>query len=288
MNVLIAGCGYLGRALGAVLTARGSRAWGICRSEPSLEKVRSAGFESLRADLTDPSTLDRLPSVDAVVACQAPARGESYASVYLEATRNLLRSIRPSGGTVPRFVLISSTSVYGPRHGEWVDADTPIDPALLDGDARTLWETERLVLTAAEEKRAEGMVLRLSGIYGPGRSRAESLRSGRVKAEPSGAFTNRIHRDDAVAAIVRLLEKGTAGEVYLATDDSPVTQTEFYGWLCAKLGIDFSSAGVPGAGTVHGVDLAAASKRCSNAKLKKLGWSPRFADYKEGYGALLA
>lgn len=291
MNVLIAGCGYLGRALGAELTARGSHAWGLCRTDASLEKIRSAGFEPVRADLNDPSTLNQLPSVDAVVACQAPGRGESYTTAYLEATGNLLRAVsgmsrltRTPNRTL-NFLFISSTSVYGPREGGWVDADTPIDPARLDEDAKMLFQTEQRVLSSG----TGGGVLRLSGIYGPGRSRADSLRSGRMQATPSQAYTNRIHRDDAVAAILRLLESGKPGQIYLATDDAPATQTEFYGWLCPKLGIDFSSAtGQPPASVSHGGNPLAASKRCSNAKLKQLGWVPRFPSYKEGYGALLA
>lgn len=277
MKILIAGCGYLGRALGAQCAAEGWAVWGLCRSSASVQKIRTAGFEPLQADLTDPSSLHALPSVDAVVACQAPARGENYESTYFQATDNLLRALKSKGAAAPtRRVFVSSTSVYGPRAGAWVDADTPIDPSTLDADAKILRRTEELLLS----DESKGMVVRLSGIYGPGRSRVDSIRSGRVKSEASSAYTNRIHLEDAVRAILCVLKLGEPGQVYLASDDRPATQTEFYEWLCPKLGVPLKPA----------PDVAPAneSKRCSNAKLKQLGWKPHYPSYIEGYGELLA
>lgn len=295
MNILVAGCGYIGCAAGGRLAAAGHRVWGLCRSEASLNRVREAGLEPFKADLGDMTTLRALPPVDAVIACQAPSRSarpgipgaaprpgngprpeEDHRSAYLEATDNLIRAIKPA--TSVRFIFVSSTSVLGPRGGAWTDADTKIDPDRLDDDAKILHETERLVLAAP----VRGMVLRLSGIYGPGRNRLDAIRSGRFVPAASPAWTNRIHRDDAASALQVLIERGEPGQTYLATDDTPVTQQEFYGWLMEKLGLP-----APAEEERTRADAAVyASKRCQNAKLKKLGWSPRYPGYREGYGEL--
>ena len=296
MNILIAGCGYLGRALGSALAARGDRVWGLCRSEASCQKIRALsvpGFEPVQADLTrlngpggsagGPGDLvegqgnfaRRFPRLDAAVACQAPARGESYRNAYVEGTRGLIRALGPD--FLCRFIFVSSSSVYGPRGGGWVEADTAIDPALLDEDARALREAEGLALAGP----GLGMVLRLSGIYGPERNRLDAIRSGRFVPPTGGVWTNRVHRDDAVSALVCLLEKGARGQVYLASDDLPATQAEFYGWLLRELNIKQARIFPEPARSAED------SKRCSNSKLKTLGWTPRYPSYKEGYGELL-
>lgn len=277
-SALIAGCGYLGRALGREMSARGWRVYGLCRSEASLDQVRAAGLTPFAADLNNPQTLLNLPAADAVVACQAPPRGESYEKIYFEAIDHLIRALRPAASF--RFVFVSSSAVYGSRAGGWVDADTPIDPARLDDNAKILRKTEERVLAAP----LRGMVVRLSGIYGPGRSRADSIRSGRVKPAGGPAFTNRIHRDDAVSAVCTVLAKGEPGQIYLASDDQPTTQDEFYGWLCPRLGLP-----KPAEPSADAASKAfAESKRCANAKLKRLGWIPKYPGYQEGYGELLA
>lgn len=276
-NILIAGCGYIGRAAGSLLARKGHRVWGLCRSAASLDRVRQAGLEPFPADLADLSTLRALPPVDAVIACQAPARGEDYRTAYHESTQNLIRSLKPASQV--RFVFVSSTSVLGPRRGAQVDADTRIEPERLDDDARILRRTEEAVMSAD----LRGMVLRLSGIYGPGRNRLDAIRSGRFVPAASSAWTNRIHRDDAASAIETLIDRGVPGQTYLATDDTPSTQREFYGWLMEKLG----RPAPPEEDKTRADEALYGSKRCSNAKLKKLGWEPRYPSYREGYGELL-
>ncbi len=282
MNVLIAGCGYLGCATGAVLSAAGHRVKGLCRSQASADRVRAAGLGPLQADLTDLAALRKLPlgGLHGAILCQAPAKGEGYQATYHQATETLLEALKifaaPGAGPV-RTVFVSSTSVYGPRAGGWVDADTAIDPEVLDEDARVLKRTEDLVLASG------GMVLRLSGIYGPGRNRIEAIRSGQFKPFSGLGYTNRVHRDDAARAAALVLEKGRPGQVYLASDDKPASPTEFYGWLCARMGV--SAPAAPPA--VQAAEAWAASKRCSNAKLKQLGWAPKYAGYEQGYGELL-
>jgi nucleoside-diphosphate-sugar epimerase len=281
MNILIAGCGYLGCALGTALAADGHRVWGICRSDASLDRVRAAGLEPLRADIGDAASLKTLPAADAVVACQAPSRSEShtedYTSTYLRGTSLLLNALKNQHGI--RIVFVSSTAVYGPRDGGWVEADSLIQPAALTENSRVLWQTEQAVLAAP----ISGMVVRLSGIYGPGRNRIDAMRSGRFIPPMSEAWTNRIYREDAVSGIRQVIKKGQPGHIYLASDDMPATQKEFYSWLLPKLCREIPPMPPAAASDAEKKD----SKRCSNQKLKMLGWVPVYPSYREGYEAIL-
>jgi nucleoside-diphosphate-sugar epimerase len=131
-----------------------------------------------------------------------------------------------------------------------------------------LLKTEEAVLKSGQP----AIILRLSGIYGPGRNRILSIKEGRVKPVLSGTFMNRIHVDDVVSAIVLLLNKGVPGEIYLASDDQPCTEREFYMWLKVQ-------------GLVN--DEGPKGKKCTNRKLKSIGWKLSYPSYLQGYTALL-
>ncbi len=272
MKLLIAGCGFLGTELGRGW-ARSGRA--VCGLKRRPETLAGTGIIPFRADLLDPSTLRKIPPVDLVLLCQAPGRGEGYRATYLEATRNLLEALR--GTAVKKILFVSSTGVYGVRDGSVVTELTPsgadFESDEAAANARLLLETENEVL----EGTIPGMVLRLGGLYGPKRNRLAAIREGKLIPAASPTFTNRIRVEDAASAAELLLEKGEAGQVYLGVDDEPCTQADFYGWLCPRLGVPPPA---PSASLDRG-------KRVSNAKLKSLGWTPRYPGFREGYADLL-
>ena len=268
-TVLIAGCGYVGLALCRHLHAAGCAVWGLRRDPNAAGLIVEAGGAPVIADLLRPETLASLPPVEAVVSCQAPRRGrDGYRETYLEATRNLLLALerRP-----PKTLLcISSTRVYGEARGAWVDEATPPEPDSDEG--RILLEAERLVLSSS----IPSMVLRLAGIYGPGRDRRRLLSAPQETSELSG-YLNQIHLDDVVGVIALLLSRGTPGEVYLGVDEEPVSKAVFYPWLAEQAGIDWP--------TRAGAPAAPSGKRCSNRKLKALGYRFRHPDFRSGFPA---
>ncbi len=280
MNVLIAGCGYLGLAAGRRFADQGARVFGIRRSEAGAAAVRRAGLEPLRCDLLNPAGLDALDPIDLALLAQAPSRPhDDYRSTYYDGTRCFLGAF--SGKNLRRIVLISSTSVYGTDDGSWVDESTLANPERHPTDAarlcaRTLLDTENLVLSSG----FPSVVLRLSGIYGPGRNAAERLRHGVLKPAWSCEFTNRMRLEDIVSAVELLASRGAPGEVYLGCDDRPVTQGEFYGWLLGQMGISLPDEAGRGPSVFSG-------KRCSNRKIKELGLQLRYPSYKEGYATLV-
>lgn len=279
MKILIAGYGYVGSALARFLMRDGHEVWGIRRNWP-LDIHRPT--RALAVDLLKPETLRELPKVDIVVCCQAPNKeSDTYERTYLEATQNLIDALENK--QPGKFIFISSTSVYGTSHGEWIDEDTSPDAEGYLSESAGLHAQILLAAEAAVlESGFSSAVLRLGGVYGPGRNRLKPLREGKFQGAFDEVYTNRIHRDDICAAILLLAEKGKSGEVYLGVDDHPCTQKEFYEWLYEKMNLKKPEFSAKTSVLTH-----ASNKRCSNKKLKSLGMTFRYPSYREGYEALL-
>ena len=284
MRVLIVGCGYVGMALGKELTAHGHEVFGLRRTERGAAELESAGIQGVLGDITRGEDLARLDAeYDWVVNCVSASGGgvEDYRAVYLRGARNLVAWLeaRPP----KKFVYTSSTGVYGQTDGLLVDETSPAEPQTETG--RVLVEAEEVLLEAARRMKLPAVILRLAGIYGPGRGYwlRENLR-GQARIEGTGQrLINSIHRDDAAGAILAALHRGRPGEVYNVVDDEPVSQIEFFEWLSTVLAGTLPPA-VP-------EDLQAAGqrglshKRVSNLKLKaELGYRFKFPTFREGYG----
>jgi nucleoside-diphosphate-sugar epimerase len=238
VHVLVAGAGWLGSALCRALAGHGHRVTALRRDPARAAALVSPGVESMALDLCAPGAADRLPGdLDAVVACQsAGADGpEAYRRAYVDATRTLVdrlvASRRPAA-----LVYTGSTGVFGQRDGSDVYEETP--PAPASPSSEVLVEAERLVLGAAAPG-LRSVVLRLSGLYGPGRNwPVERVRSGHIALGPGdGAWLNLLHLDDAVAAVLAAIDRGAPGRVYHATDAEPVRRRDLATWVAGKLGI---------------------------------------------------
>lgn len=181
---------------------------------------------------------------------------------------NLLQAFCPQ-----KTIFTSSTSVYAQIDGEWVTEDAPTDPSRETG--RLLLAAEQIALSPG------GLVARLSGLYGPGRSvLLRKFLSGQAVLEKGGErWINQIHRDDAASALFHLADSPVG--IYNVTDNTPATQKTVYQWMADYLGQPLPPAGEPDLNRKRGWT----SKRVSNAKLRDLGWQPQFPSYRE---ALLA
>jgi nucleoside-diphosphate-sugar epimerase len=270
VRILIAGCGYLGSALATRLVAGGHRVVGVRRSWEAA--APPACIEPVAADLRDAAALRALRGpFDAVVYAAAPAGGDdaAYRAVYRDGVAAVLEALRCA-----RFLLTSSTSVYGQDAGEWVDEASPTEPASFRG--RRVLEGEAL----AHERHPAACALRLGGLYGPGRTRLlAAARAGRLGAGGAARYTNRIHRDDAAGALAHLLGRPHAAPVYVGVDCEPAAEGELHRWLAARVGAP--PPGTPAPGPPLG-------KRCSNRLLLATGYRFRFPSFREGYGALAA
>lgn len=266
-TLLIVGHGYLGASLAAQLRSKGesvaSAHRGAADSARSLHSADLASPDSLRA------LAEKVPAT-AILHCASSSRGgaEAYRSVFVEGIRNL----RDAFPGVPVW-FTSSTSVYGQTDGSLVDESSPTLPDR---------ETSRLLLEAESLARdSGGTVLRLAGIYGPGRSvHLQKLFAGtaRIEEGPVSRYLNQIHRDDAAAAFLHLLRLDdalTRGRLYNIVDDTALTQRECYEQLAAFFDLPLPPSGPPDPDRKRGLT----HKIVSNAALRDTGWTPRFPSF---------
>jgi nucleoside-diphosphate-sugar epimerase len=286
MRVAILGCGYVGLELGRRLRDD-HEVVGVRRSEAGCAAIEDAGFEAVRADVTDPDDLSRLPDADWVVFAASSGGRDAAAAreVYVDGQRAVLREFAGRETVPERYVYTSSTGVYGDHGGDWVDEATPLEPTT--EKTEVLVEAERVARKAFEERGIEGQVARFAGLYGPDRYRLERYLEGPVTA----GYLNMIHRDDAAGVVGFLLEEGIDAEVILAVDDEPVDKHAFADWLADECGVDRPPKRTKQERLEAG-DLSApaerrilTSKRCSNDRLRSLGYEFAYPTFREGYRA---
>jgi nucleoside-diphosphate-sugar epimerase len=283
MRVLILGCGYIGLPLGADLTRRGHQVFGLRRPGSPTADLTAVGISPLAGDLSRPEDLARLPGpYDWVVDCVASRGGgvEDYRRVYLQGARNVVAWLAPAPPAC--LVYTSSTSVYAQTDGSAVTETSPADPPA--ETAAILVETERVFLAAARAGTLPAVVLRLAGIYGPGRGYwFRQFLSGQARLEgPGPRLLNMIHRDDAVGAIQAALRHGRPGEIYNAVDDEPVTQLAFFQWLASALGRELPPTLAESGETARKRGLT--HKRVLNHKLRaELQYQFQYPTFREGY-----
>lgn len=277
MNVLIAGTGYVGSVLASALKARGDKVIGLTKSAGRLERLEGKQ-PSLDLRLADLSCLESLKSalgpkewaeLDWVIHCAASGRGggaETYQQVYADGARNLLVCL--SART--RMLFTSSTSVYAQTDGSWVDEDSATDPDRATG--QILLDAERQVLAAA------GVVARLAGIYGPGRSYLlQRYLTGEAVIEGDGErYLNQIHLDDIVSALLHLLAIDAKG-IYNVVDSQPQAQGDVYRWLASYFEGAVPASVPPNLDRKRGWT----HKRISNRRLLESGWTPCYPSFQQ-------
>ncbi|MDI1293843.1 MAG: sugar nucleotide-binding protein [Methylobacter sp.] len=267
-KILIVGCGAIGSELGRVLSAQGHDVTGLKRkpplSAPSLINYATADISSA-ADLSDLDT----DFTQAFFIVSPDGRNEqSYRAVYQTGLDNLLAKLPKT-----QWLMVSSTSVYGQTQGEWVDEDSVAKPENIT--SRLIRQAEQTLI----DSNPANIVVRFSGIYGPGREYLlrQAMQTPAIQQNPP-YFTNRIHQQDCVKVLCFLLEQRLEGKTlaqcYLASDNDPAPTWEVMTWLADQLHCLRPTAKAADAGM---------NKRCSNARLKALGYQFHYPSYKDGY-----
>jgi nucleoside-diphosphate-sugar epimerase len=241
-----------------------------------------AGVVPVAADVTRAEGLrGALPeALDAVVYAVGPdCRDEAaYRAAYVDGLRNVVKALDGPGRRPGRFLHVSSVGVYGQDAGQWVDEGTPPGSAGFTG--RLLLEGEVLLRGAAPS----GVVVRLGGIYGPGRARLlDRVRRGEGPGPGDERWLNQVHRDDCAGLLHHLIEHPAPAPLYLGVDDEPARLTTVLAWLFDRLG-----APRPGDWPEPPSDGSGRGKRCSNARLRASGYRLRHPTFREGYASLLA
>ena len=278
MTTLVVGAGYLGRRVAARLIARGDRVIATTRSEAHFAAIRAIGAEPIRLDILGPLGTDLLV-YDRLIYCVGFDRkaGVPQRTVYVE---GLARFLERFGRVTSRFVYTSSTGVYGQDDKSWVEEDSPTEPRGESG--RACLEAEALAIAAG------ATIVRLAGLYGPGRiiRRSAILAGEPVIGEPD-KVVNLVQIEDAAAATVAALDRGVSGRVYNVVDDRPIARDELYRLTAALLGVPgprFVPAPASGGSSKDDVD-----RRVSNNRMKReLGVRLLFPDAITGLAASIA
>ena len=289
MSKLIFGCGYLGERIARRWQTDGADVHVATRSTRRAASLQDAGYQTLVADVTRLDTLQDLPPADTVLFAVGYDRTQtnSIHQVYAGGVQNVLASLTAG---IKQFIYISSTGVYGPADGDWVDELTPPNP-VRDGGRASLAAEQ-----AAYSSRfgTNAIILRLAGIYGPGRiPYLDKLQAGQPIAAPSEGWLNLIHVDDATA-IVLAAESWMAGEstgpgphTFCVSDGAPVVRGDFYREVAQQLGAPEPNFSKPDKASPAAA-RAAANKRIRNKKMIST-LNPRlsYPTYREGLKSIL-
>jgi nucleoside-diphosphate-sugar epimerase len=289
-RVLIVGCGYVGSQVAHLLSERDVDVWSLNRTPKDLPLQ----IKQLFGDVTDFNSLPQLDqNFDGVVYAVSPLNRteESYRSAYYTGLENVMNKIgrasNPKGlplahSEIPvRLLLVSSTGVFGQNEGEWVGEET--DPNPTNERALQLLRTERLAIELGNP----GIVLRLSGIYGPGRIQTiKKILGGEYTYPETNHYTNRIHRDDSARSICHLLDLPAPKGLYLGVDCDPAPLHTVYNWIATRTGRPDPCPNMTKT-FFQNRNTPQTNKRCRNQRLVESGFSFMYPTFREGYEPLI-
>lgn len=282
MNVFIVGCGYVGARVAALEQQAGAHVAALARSPESAERLTVFRVRPVPGDLDKPETLNALPLKDAVLYYFAPPPEQGHVDTRMQNfTRALTNANRPA-----RAVLISTTGVYGDCRGEWITEARAVNPRAPRAERRVSAEAQ----WHAWGRRAgvPVVVLRVAGIYGPGRLPLERLRRGEpVLQETEAPYSNRVHVHDLAQACFHAARRGEPDTVINVTDGNPTTMTDFFYRVADACGIArpraVSLAEAKASFSAGLLSYLAESKRIGNKKMiEELGVTPRFPTLEAG------
>lgn len=286
--VLIIGCGDVGRRVAAGERAAGKSVTALVRSTPGAARLNALGLQSVHGDLDIPGSLAVLPVQAALVYYFAPPPSTGTTDQRIG---NFLKAI-PDTARPQRIVLISTSGVYGDCRGEWVTEDRPPRP---DADrARRRLDAEQQLHAWGRTHDVPVVILRVPGIYGPGRLPEKRLRAGEpVLREEESPWSNRVHIDDLVRACLAAGKRGRPNAVYNISDGHPTTMTDYFNRVADALGLERppqitrAQAGAELSGGMQ--SYLAESKRLDNRRMREeLGIEPRYPDLVQGLAACVA
>lgn len=280
---LIIGCGYLGLRVARAWLSAGDTVYATTRSSTRADEWRKLGIRPLLADVTDRASLADLPVAETVLFAVGydRAAGKPIRDVYVQGFQNVLEQLPVETG---RVIYISSTGVYGTCAGDWVDETTECRPLREGGQVCLAAEQ----LLAAHPLGARSVVLRLAGIYGPGRiPRVAALQAGEPIDAPAEGFLNLIHVDDAVEVVRAAEQLVGLPELIVVSDGSPVVRREYYTELARLVGAPPPQFVAPAADSPAAA-RASSDKRISNRHMReRLHVTLRYPSYREGLQAIV-
>lgn len=287
-DLLIVGCGHVGKRVATMAMEVGARVTALVRSEEKRATLEGIGIATVSGNLDQPDSLRNLPTGGATVVYLAPPPGGGFSDPRM---RNFLAAIAP-GEEPEKVVYISTSGVYGDCAGRWVTEQTPVHPQTSRGRRRL--DAETALIEWAGQRAVAAVILRVTGIYGPEYTPMVRLQSGHpiLKAEDA-PFTNRIHADDLATVCLAATAKGEGGDVFNVCDGHPATMTEYFVALADAFGLprppQVSMAEAREVMSPTMLSYLTESRRMENGKmLSKLGVTLRYPDLQSALPDLVA
>jgi len=230
-KVMIIGCGDIGRRVAQLVQTEKGQVIAMVRSDARRNALQEAGIQTLTGNLDEPSSLVDLPMKGAVVFYFAPPPGGGFTDPRVRA----FCATVPDGAEPAKIVYMSTSGVYGDCGDTEVTEETPPNPQTARAKRRL--DAETTFLEWGRERNIPVVILRVTGIYGPGRFPVTQLANGQpVLREEEAPLTNRIHADDLARICLAAAEKGEAGEIFNVSDGHPGTMTEYFNAVADALG----------------------------------------------------
>lgn len=291
-RLVIFGCGYVGSAVAQAALAAGAHVEALTRNPDRAAALRALGIAPVAvADLASSAWHGEIrPGPDFVVNCVSSggANEAGYRHSYVGGLRSILDWAAGGDRPVGTIVYTSSTSVYPQGGGVTLDESAVADGATPNG--RIIRESEAILEQAPSAACARHFILRLAGIYGPGRHHLlDQLRAGAPILSGGGDYhLNLVHRDDIVGAILACLAAApsVSSRIYHVADDAPARRGEVVAWLSARLGR--AAPAFDGSTGVRRGGLPMPDRVISAARIRReLAWRPHYPDFRAGFGEIL-
>lgn len=283
---LIVGCGYVGAQVALRARQSGIAVHALTRSPSRFVELRELGVEPRLGHWLEPASLAGLPAVDRVLvaiphraddaSATLPQQSDEVAErTHAIGLQNLLEAL-PEGWK--KLVYLSTTGVYSESTEKWIDEQSPVSPKRIG--PRIAVAAEQWLRQSIPEQ--SYCVLRLAGIYGPGRiPLAERLRRGEPLAVPRHGYLNLVHVTDIASVACELLERSLQHSLYLLSDGQPVLRETFYRHLAQLCGVAEPEFVDPDEQDTKA--RRATDKRISPARLlAEIGYQLKFPDYRSG------
>lgn len=279
--IYIIGCGDIGLRVAQLWQARGAIIHALVRSPASASALQTRNIMVLSGDLDQPEKLPPLPTQSMVYYfAPPPTRG-----VIDPRMRGFLDVI-PNDRLPIRVVYISTSGVYGDVRGAWVTEESPVNPTV-DRSRRRL-DAEQALQAWAARTGVPVVILRVPGIYGPGRLPVEVVKSGRpILSEAESMYTNRIHADDLANICVVAGEQRSPPGIYNVSDGNPGSMAQYFKAVADLLGVPHPpEVGMEEAKRVLSAEMMSyltESRRVDNSKmLRDLGVMLKYPTLTEG------
>ena len=275
MHTVIFGCGYSGTAIARQFSGAGNSVVGTSRSAENVAALEQQGIRALRFDgeTLDPALMAEMREATHLVQSISPGQvGDPLIRLAGGALKEMMPKLRWIG-------YLSTIGVYGDHQGAWIDETMPINPVSGRSVERVAAEDDWMA--AGKSLGVPAAVLRLSGIYGPGRNAFCNIEKGTARRLiKANQVFNRIRVEDIGAATRFLADRGLGG-IYNVTDDEPAPPQDIIVEAARLMGVEpppeipFETAELtPMARSFYGEN-----KRVSNAKLKAAGYRFAYPNY---------